>query len=766
MLESLRRIVQEVNAAPDLDAVLRIIVQRVRETIGTEVCSVYLADTSTQRLVFMATEGLNSDMVGRLSLGRSEGLVGLVALRAEPINLDDAQHHPNYHYLAEIGEEPFNAFLGVPIIHHRRILGVLVVQQKAVRRFDESEEAFLVTLSAQLAGVIAHAEATGGGEEAAGLARRGTDRPDARFVGVAGAPGVAIGTGAVMFAPANLDAVPDREAEDVSVELQLFEKALGNVRGDIEALGEKLAESLDPQERMLFDAYLHMLDDAALGGEVRRRISTGQWAQGALRQVIAEHVAHFELMEDSYLSERAADVKELGQRVLAYLQEVVRPRSHFPDRTIIVGEEITPSMLGEVPPERLAGIVSMKGSGNSHIAILARAMGVPTVMGAADVPYSFMQGRELIVDGFYGDVYLNPSRTLRDHYETVRSEEEEFFGGLAELKDEPATTLDGHRVALWVNIGLSTDAERSLQHGAEGVGLYRTEIPFMTADRFPTEEEQRALYRVSMEAFDPRPVTMRTLDIGGDKALPYFPIIEDNPFLGWRGIRVTLDHPEILLVQVRAMIKASAGLRSDLRIMLPMITHLAEVEEALALVNRCYDEVVEEGLEVRKPEVGVMIEVPAAVYQARAIAKRVDFLAIGSNDLTQYMLAVDRNNPRVADLYQDMHPAVLGAIRFVVDQARLEGTRIGICGEIAGNPAAAVLLTAMGLDVLSMNAPNLPRVKWTLRAIDLDDARELLEEVLSFSSAEEVTDFMRNALVERGLGRVVRPDSRLSAVVA
>ena len=762
MLETLRRIVQEVNAAPDLDAALGIIVRRVREAMGTEVCSVYLSDPRSQRLVFMATEGLNAEMVGRLSLGRSEGLVGLVALRAEPINLDDAQHHPNYYYLDEIGEEPFNAFLGVPIIHHRRILGVLVVQQQAQRRFDESEEAFLVTLSAQLAGVIAHAEATGGIDEAEeGGARRGSERTDARFLGVAGAPGVAIGTGVVMFPPANLDAVPDRETEDVSTELQLFEKALSNVRGDIEALGEKLAGSLDPQERALFDAYLHMLDDVALGGEIRRRISTGQWAQGALRQVIAEHVSHFELMEDSYLRERAADVKELGQRVLAYLQEVVRPRSHFPDRTVIVGEEITPSMLGEVPAGKLAGIVSMKGSGNSHIAILARAMGVPTVMGAIDVPYSAMQGREVIVDGFYGDVFLNPSRTLREHYENVRSEEEAFFEGLAELKDEPATTQDGHRVALWVNIGLSTDVERSLQHGAEGVGLYRTEIPFMTSDRFPTEEEQRALYRQSMEAFNPRPVTMRTLDIGGDKALPYFPITEDNPFLGWRGIRVTLDHPEILLVQVRAMIKASAGLRSHLRIMLPMVTHLAEVDEALALVNRCYDEVVEEGLEVRKPEVGVMIEVPAAVYQARAIAERVDFLAIGSNDLTQYMLAVDRNNPRVADIYQDLHPAVLGAIRFVVDQARDVGTRIGICGEIAGNPSAAILLTAMGMDVLSMNAPNLPRVKWTLRAIAMDDARALLEEALTFASAEEVVDFMRAALVERGLGRVVRPDSRL-----
>jgi phosphotransferase system enzyme I (PtsP) len=760
MLDTLRSIVQEVNAAPDLGAALRIIVRRVRHAMGTEVCSVYLMEPLTERFLFMATEGLNEAMVGRLSLGRSEGLVGLVGLRAEPINLDDAPNHPNYHYFEEIGEEPFRAFLGVPIIHHRRVLGVLVVQQQSQRRFDESEEAFLVTLSAQLAGVIAHAEATGGMDTGEPDTPRKVDRADARYAGVPGAPGVAVGTAVVMFPPANLDAVPDREAEDVSVELALFDRAIGAVRSDIENLGEKLAGSLDPQERLLFDAYLHMLDDRALGGEIRNRIASGEWAQGALKQVIAEHVAHFELMEDSYLRERAADVKELGQRVLAYLQEDVRPKAHFPTHTIIVGEEVTPGMLGEVPPDRLVGIVSMKGSGNSHIAILARAMGVPTVMGAVDIPYSHLQGRELIVDGFFGDVYANPSRTLRDHYETVLAEEREFFQGLEGLKDEPCTTLDGHRVALWVNIGLSADVERSLGRGAEGVGLYRTEIPFMSSDRFPTEEEQRALYRESMEAFDPRPVTMRTLDIGGDKALPYFPIAEDNPFLGWRGIRVTLDHPEILLVQARAMIKASAGLKSHLRIMLPMITNLAEVDEALGLVHRCYDEVVEEGLAVRRPDVGVMVEVPAAVYQARQIARRVDFIAVGSNDLAQYMLAVDRNNPRVADLYQDLHPAVLGAIRFVVEGAKAEGKPVGICGELAGNPSAAILLMAMGMDVLSMNSPNLPKVKWVLRSIELADARDLLERALAMDSAEEVADFMRTALVQRGLGRVVRPDLR------
>jgi phosphotransferase system enzyme I (PtsP) len=277
----------------------------------------------------------------------------------------------------------------------------------------------------------------------------------------------------------------------------------------------------------------------------------------------------------------------------------------------------------------------------------------------------------------------------------------------------------------------------------------------MTQDRFPSEEQQRAIYREHMVAFDPKPVTMRTLDIGGDKSLPYFPIEEDNPFLGWRGIRVTLDHPEIFMVQARAMIKANAGLEGELRIMLPMISSMTEVEEAKALIERAYVEVIEEGFIVKQPLVGVMIEVPAAVYQARKLARQVDFLAVGSNDLTQYMLAVDRNNPRVADLYQETHPAVLRALREVARAAHAEETYVGICGELAGTPVGAVLLMAMGYHVLSMNASNLLKVKWVVRNIKRVDARRMLAKTLRMDTAEEIQDFMHRQLIDAGLGRVV-----------
>ena len=752
MLTQLQHIVQEVAEAPSFHDALSVIVREVCDALSIEVCSVYLKTPDGDQFLFAANEGLNPGTVGESTIDAHAGLVGLVGERAEPINLPAASEHPRFHLMPELGEEPFNAFLGVPIIHHRRVLGVLVAQQREQRRFDADEESFLVTLAAQLATIIAHAEAVGGIEA---LVDADYAVKDLRIHGLAGSPGIALGTATAMQPATSLDDVPDREADSVTVELMLFDKAVGSVRGDIRRISEQFAQSLPREELALFDAYLHMLDDEALTGDVQQRIRRGEWAQGALKNVIREHMRRFEQMEDAYLKERATDVEDLGLRVLAYLQDIGARERDFPESTILVGEQITPSMLTSVPAERLKGIVSVRGSVNSHVAILAHALGIPAVMGAVDMPIFQADGQPLIVDGFYGEVYANPSSELTAAYEELREEEREFDEELDELKELPCITLDGWRLLLWVNIGLTGDISRSLDRGAEGIGLFRTEVPFITQDRFPTEEEQRQLYREHMEAFEPRPVTMRTLDVGGDKALPYFPISEENPFLGWRGIRVTLDHPEIFLVQVRAMLKANAGLSGLLRIMLPMISSMFEVEEAGKLVNQAYREVVEEGFSVKPPQLGVMVEVPAAVFQARELARRVDFLAVGSNDLTQYMLAVDRNNPRVAELYKDIHPAVLRAIREVARHAHAEKKGLGICGELAGTPVGAVLLMAMGYQVLSMNATNLPKVKWVLRNVKRTDARRMLARVLKMETAAEIQQYMEGQLIEAGLGRVV-----------
>ncbi len=753
MLNTLRKIVQEVNSAKDLKTALGIIVLRVKEAMGSQVCSVYLLDPETNRFVLMATEGLNKRSIGKVSMAPNEGLVGLVGTREEPLNLENAADHPRYRYFAETGEERFASFLGAPIIHHRRVVGVLVIQQKERRQFDEGEEAFLVTMSAQLAGVIAHAEATG---SIRGLGRQGKGIQEAKFVGVPGSPGAAVGTAVVMLPPADLDVVPDKTVTDIDAELKLFNNALEGVRSDMRTLSAKLATQLRPEERALFDVYLMMLDDAALGGEVVEVIKTGQWAQGALRQVVGEHVNRFELMDDAYLRERASDVKDLGRRLLAYLQEARQLSLVYPDNTILVSEELTPAMLGEVPEGKLAGLVSVLGSGNSHVAILARAMGIPTVMGLVDLPYSKVDGIQMIVDGYKGDVYTNPSDVLRKQYADVVEEERQLAQGLDALRELPCETTDGHRMPLWVNTGLLADVARAQQRGAEGVGLYRTEVPFMINQRFPSEKEQLAIYREQLQAFHPLPVTMRSLDIGGDKALSYFPIKEDNPFLGWRGIRVTLDHPEIFLVQTRAMLKASEGL-NNLRILLPMISGIHELEEALHLIHRAWGEVRDEGTDVPMPPVGVMVEIPAAVYQTKELARQVDFLSVGSNDLTQYLLAVDRNNPRVADLYDYLHPAVLQALQHVVTAAHAEGKPVSICGEMAGDPAAAVLLMAMGFDSLSMNATNLPKVKWMLRPISLGKSKEMLAQVMEIDNPQVIHSTLQLALKTLGLGRMINP---------
>lgn len=752
MLDRLRSIVQKVNAARDLQSALDIIVHKVRLALDTQVCSVFLLDKDINAHVLMASDGLNKGSIGRVSLEVGEGLVGLVAKHAEPINLQEAALHPSFHYLKDTGEELYHSFLGVPIIHHRSVLGVLVVQHEDRRCFDESEEAFLITLSAQLAGVIAHAEATGAAE---GVSPSGHKTSDTIFPGVSGSSGAAIGEVVVVFPHADLSQIPQRRTPDIEKEIEFFNSCLELVRQDMRALQAKLAGQVAEEESQLFDVYVRMLDDAALGNEIVERIRMGYWAQGSLAYVANEHVRVFEEMDDPYLSERAIDIKDLCARILFYLQEKVVLETEYADNTILVSEEITPSMLAEVPESKLKGLISVKGSGNSHVAILARTMGIPTVMGVLDLPYTQLHGKEVIIDGYKGEVITNPSSQIRTRFLETIQEQDQLDKGLEGLKDLPCETADHHRVHLWVNTGLMTDVIRSLDQGAEGIGLFRTEVPFLLAEQFPSEEEQYQIYREQLEAFAPKLVTMRTLDIGGDKSLPYFPIEEANPFLGWRGIRVTLDHPEIFTAQIHAMLRASVGL-NNLQIMLPMISNINEVKSALQLIKKAYRELIQEGVNVKFPPVGVMIELPAAVYQTRALAKLVDFISVGSNDLTQYLLAVDRNNPRVANLYSAFHPAVLSALQQVVDAAQAEGKPVSICGEMAGDPGAAVLLMAMGYDVLSMNAASLLKVKSVLRSITLEVAEELLENVMRLDDAQMIRSAVDLALYNAGVDRLLR----------
>lgn len=754
MLKILRQITQEVNAALNLEEALSLVVKRLCEKLPADACSIFICDDVYGEYVLIATQGLNTKQVGKARLKFGEGLIGLVGEREEPINLADAPLHLNYKHRAELGEEKFHGFLGIPMIEQGELLGILIVQQCESHNFAEEEEAFCVTLAIHLAAEIAHARAKGALEKLSGQKRR-RKKMEMVLSGVPGSSGIAIGTAMIVYPPANLDAVPDQEITNIDVEISDFEMARAAARDEIDTLRARAQNSLSATENALFDAYLRLLDSQTFVNEVIAEIKKGQWAQGALKHVIRKQILHFESLEDPYLRERAADFRDLGRRVLAHLQFSEQEELEYPKNMILVSEEVTATSLIEVPPERLRGLISGTGSSNSHVAILARALGLPAVMGVRGTSLFKLSNRELIVDGYNGQIYLSPSLEIKKEFKTLIEEEQQLDKELQALRDLPAETTDGYALALYVNTGLAIEGGLSLSVGAEGVGLYRTEMPFIIRDRFPSEEEQRIMYRQLLNTFAPRPVIMRTLDIGGDKALPYFSVQEDNPFLGWRGIRVTLDHPEIFLQQVRAMLHASEEL-NNLSLLLPMITSINEVEIALRMINQAHDELIEEGVNVELPSLGLMIEVPAAVYQAYELARRVDFLSVGSNDLIQYLLAVDRNNPRVANLYDGLHPSVLQALRAVVKAGHRAGKPVSLCGEMAGDPLAVVLLLAMGFDTLSMSARILPRIKWVIRNFSMEKAKQLLKAMLKMDDPKDIRLHLENALEEAGLGGLIR----------
>ncbi|HHB13002.1 MAG TPA: GAF domain-containing protein, partial [Chromatiales bacterium] len=486
MLHVLQRIVQEVNDAETLESALSLIVRRVRRALSVDVCSVYLLHQDSGQLVLMATEGLDPRAVGRVRLHPQEGVVGLVAERAEPVNLEDAASHPRYVYFPETGEECYCGFLGVPIVQHRRVLGVLVVQQRQPRRFDDEHLAFLVTLAAQLAGPIVHAELAGSALWRADPGARTT--PPVQ--GVAGAPGVAIGTAAVAFSGRDLDSVPDRPASNIDAEVKAFRAAVERVQNELHRMKLRSEGLLPSEERVLFDAYVMLVSSDALLGRVIERIRNGQWAPAALRDTIRDNAAVFEAMPDPYLRERAADIRDLGERLLMYLEGAEAAERTWPERTVLVGENVTVNDLADIEPQRLMGVISGQGSATSHVAILARALGVPAVMGAAELPFGRLEGREVVVDGYAGKIFIDPPPHVRQEFERLLREEAELTRGLENLSGLPAQTLDGVRIPLYVNSGLLAEINAVFQSEADGIGLYRTEFPFIVRERFPTEEEQ------------------------------------------------------------------------------------------------------------------------------------------------------------------------------------------------------------------------------------------------------------------------------------
>ena len=758
MLDILRRLVQAVTDAATLDEALTIIVTRIKGTMQTGVCSVYLLDESTDRWLLMATDGLNPSSVRVASLAKTEGLVGTVGSRGELVNLDDAPNHPAFRFLRETGEEIFQSFLGVPIVHQREILGVLVVQQTTQRKFSDDEEALLVTVAAQISALIAHAKVSGRLQ----LSQTDGEKPfDVHFQGVAGVSGVTTGTAFVRQPPAILRRVKDTKTDDPKRELEEFQSALSDVKAELRQISDTLSEHLERKETALFDTYLRMLEDHTLSGEVCQRIRSGETAPTALKYVVLDLVARFNAMDDAYLRERATDLLDLGRRILARLLREQSESFEYPDDLILVAEDVTPVMLGEVATRSLRAIVSVKGSANSHVAILARSLGIPAVMGAVDLPLGDISGAHLIVDGWRGEVIVEPSEHVLSEYQRAIQDAAILEMDLEQVESGTAVTSDGQHVYLMLNAGPFGELSKRERSWIDGVGLYRTEFIFLSRSRFPTEDEQEGEYRAELQSYSPMPVVMRTLDIGGDKSLPYFSIDEENPFLGWRGIRVTLDHPEIFLTQIRAMLKADSGL-GNLRILLPMITTLEELRASKILIQRVVLELASEGYEVLAPQVGVMIEVPSAVYIAPELAKEADFLSVGSNDLTQYLLAVDRTNSRVADMFDGFHPAILRALEITSKAGTNAKIPVALCGEMAGDPLAAVLLVGLGFKELSMSSAALAQVKRALGAFSSKECQSLAQQALAMESGVEVLHIVAQAFIDKDLNLLVPPNLRES----
>jgi phosphotransferase system enzyme I (PtsP) len=758
-LDTLRRIVQEINASVSLHDSLDIMVNHVAEAMHVDVCSIYLLDERNKRYVLMASKGLKPEAVGHVSLSVGEGLVGLVGKREEIVNLDNAPKHERFAYLPETGEELFNSFLGVPVMYRRKVMGVLVVQNKEPQDFSEAAESFLVTLCAQLSGVIAHAHAVGNID----VFRKPTSGSSYKtFQGVSGAGGIALGRAIVLYPPADLAAIPDREAEDISDELDLLDQAIAAVRLEIQSLDEKMQDSLMSEERALFSVFLRMLDENALPSEIKDHIRAGSWAQGAVRKVIDKHIALFAQMEDDYLRERVSDLKDLGRRILACLQENDSSHRELSPDSILIGEEISTAALVELPVDKIAAIVTSEGAANSHMVIVARALGIPTVVGVTELPITTLDDIEMIVDAYQGRVFVNPPRRLRQRYKEVQKEEEQIAKDLKQYETKDAITPDGVSIPLFVNTGLMIDVVRGVQRGAKGVGLYRSEIPFMLRERFPGEEEQRAIYRQQLSHFANKPVIMRTLDIGADKDLPYFSIEEENSALGWRGLRFTLDHPEIFSAQIRAMLKASIGL-NNLHILLPMVTSVSEVEEVLYLLERDWLAVQEEEqVKITKPKIGIMVEVPSVLLQIGEFAELVDFFSVGSNDLTQYLLAVDRNNPHVANVYSHFHPSVLRALNRLVEDCHIYQKPVSVCGEMAGDPLSAILLMAMGFNTLSMSSSNILRVRKAICHVPMSDAKQLLDDVLHMNNPLVIKSWLEHYFKTHGLADMVKSNRLVS----
>jgi phosphotransferase system enzyme I (PtsI) len=562
--------------------------------------------------------------------------------------------------------------------------------------------------------------------------------------GIPASPGIAIGRAYTYVKELK---VVDRGASGINVEKELkrFKEALEKSRGQLVKIKDKTLRKLGQKEAEIFQAQFLMLEDPAFITEVENRIKSGKSAELSVQEVVKKFVATFDSMESPYFRERAADIRDVGERVIRnFIGEYQVSLANIKEEVIIVAKALTPSDTASLNPKKVLGFATDLGGATSHTAIIARELGIPAVVGIGNVTEKVQHGDLVIVDGHKGLVLINPDQETLNQYLGINLRVKKHLEELKSFSSVPAKTKDGHRVEVAANVGVLNEVEYALSYGADGIGLLRTEFLYLNRNSLPTEEEQFEAYRSVAEKMGKKPVIIRTLDVGGDKPLPYLQIPEEtNPFLGWRAIRICLAKPDIFKTQLRAVLRASTY--GNLKIMYPMIASLRELQNANKILNEAKMELKSDGIPFNeKIEVGMMIETPSAAIMAGLLAKEVSFFSVGTNDLTQYVLAVDRTNQNVSGLYDALHPAVLRLIKKTVNAAHAEGRWVGICGELACDLVAIPILVGLGLDEFSMNPSSIPEAKKLIRSISYSEAKEIAVKSLSLSEAEHVRKFVRN----------------------
>lgn len=737
-----------IRSSHDAEETLHRTAKMVAERMNVDICSIYVYDPKESCLLLKSSAGLNPDNIGKIKIPVSEGLVGLVLEVAEPVQTADMYSHPRFKFFPNTHAEGYSSFLGVPLIEHRKPFGVIVVNTFESRYFSIEEEEILLTIATQISGLISKALLIDKLDRSTEFQNKSdeTDISTVRIIGTPVAPGVTMGRTVILQSNALTE--PDRISNNtVEKELEFFNQALNNTINDLLDLIDKVSDFVSPDEAAIFHAHLMFLEDHGFQAKIQNHIKEGASAVWSIYKVIKEYLLAFEEIADPYLKERGADLKDVGYRLLHYLGH--GHVSSMDREGILVSEQLLPGDIARLDTSKIKGIITSSGGVVSHTSILARSLLIPAICISEELLKQISENEFMVMDGKAGYAICNPQPQVIEEFERLLIEQEKFLSHLEKFRNLPCVTRNGQAITLLANVGLLADLHLVEYNNAEGIGLYRTEVYFLSVESYPSIDDQVHIYSKVIKSVSwEKPVVIRTLDIGSDKAAPYMGLPEEeNPFLGNRAIRRQIENPHLLKQQIKAILIAT-GNKKNVKLLIPMISHLYEIKFVKKIYKDCYRELEEEGYRPVDIEIGMMFEVPAAVLLCEQFAHEVDFFSIGSNDLTQYVLAVDRNNPHIAHLYDPLNPAVLRLIEYLVRVADQYNIPIELCGELASDIDGCVILVGMGLRQLSMNAALIPLIKERLSQVALPDIENLARQALQMSSAQEVrelvTDLFKN----------------------